>query len=49
MKDKVIDIDERDAEVWRMITDLPMIGTPWQYVLFVMNVIIPGKSTITYF
>ena len=45
MKDRVIDIDDRDAQVWHFITDVPKVGSPWQYVLFVLNVIIPGKDT----
>lgn len=44
MKDKVISVDEKDAQLWRLITDVPMMGTPWQYVCFVLNVIIPGKK-----
>ena len=45
MKDKVIADDERDTEVWRLVTDVPRMGTPWQYVCFILNVLIPGKST----
>jgi hypothetical protein len=43
MRDKVIDIDEKDKQVWALITDVPKIKTPWQYVCFVLNVIVPGK------
>ena len=43
MQEKVISIDERDAEVWRLITDVPKLKSPWQYVCFVFNVIIPGN------
>ncbi len=42
MRERVIDYDARDAEVWRLITDVPFISTPWQYVCFILNVIIPG-------
>ena len=43
MKDKVIAIDEKDAQVWQLITDVPKLKAPWQYICFVLNVIIPGK------
>lgn len=43
MKEKVIDIDAKDQQVWALITDVPKIKTPWQYVCFILNVIIPGK------
>ena len=43
MREKVIAVDEKDAQVWSLITDVPKLGSPWQYVCFVLNVIIPGK------
>eukprot|EP00347_Sterkiella_histriomuscorum_P014697 403359895 len=46
MRERVIDYDARDAEVWRLITDVPFISTPWQYVCFILNVIIPGTGTM---
>ena len=44
MKDKVIDVDANDRELWERITDVPKVNTPWQYVCFILNVIIPGKQ-----
>ena len=44
MKEKVIDVDEKDKRVWELITDVPKIKAPFQYICFVLNVIIPGKS-----
>jgi hypothetical protein len=46
MKEKVIDIDEKDRQVWALITDVPKLKTPWQYVCFIFNVIIPGKVSL---
>ena len=46
VKERVIDYDARDAEVWRLITDVPFLSTPWQYICFILNVIIPGKDKI---
>ena len=43
MKERVIDVDIRDARVWELITDVPKVKTPWQYLCFILNVIIPGK------
>ena len=43
MKEKVIDIDEKDAQVWMLITDVPKLKSPWQYICFILNVIIPGN------
>ena len=45
MRERVIDVDARDAEVWRLITDVPKVKTPWQYICFILNVIIPGKCS----
>ena len=42
MREKVMAIDEKDAKVWELITDVPRLGSPWQYICFVLNVIIPG-------
>ena len=39
----MIDIDENDRRVWEIITDVPALKAPWQYVCFILNVLIPGK------
>ncbi len=44
MKERVIDVDENDRRVWEIITDVPALTAPWQYVCFILNVLIPGKS-----
>ncbi len=46
MKDKVIDVDSNDRELWERITDVPKVSSPWQYVCFILNVIIPGKPSL---
>ena len=43
MKNRVIDYDEKDKQVWMLITDVPIMKSPWQYVCFILNVIVPGK------
>ena len=48
MKERVISVDERDAQVWNLITDVPRLKSPWQYVCFVLNVIIPGNHFFLY-
>ena len=32
--------------MWALITDVPKLKTPWQYVCFLLNVIIPGSGTM---
>ena len=49
MRERVIDVDEKDRQVWALITDVPKVKTPWQYVCFILNVIIPGKLIFQYF
>mmetsp|Transcript_1605 Transcript_1605/g.1545 ORF Transcript_1605/g.1545 Transcript_1605/m.1545 type:complete len:135 (+) Transcript_1605:43-447(+) len=46
MKEKMIDNDQRDKEVWEHITNVPQLKSPWQYICFVLNVIIPGSGTM---
>ena len=43
VKNKMIAIDDKDKQFWLLITDVPRVPTPMQYVCFVVNVIIPGK------
>jgi hypothetical protein len=43
MQERVISIDDKDRQVWHLITDVPKVKTPWQYICFILNVIIPGK------
>ena len=43
IRERVIDYDDRDQEVWRLITDVPRLTNPWNWICFVLNVIIPGK------
>ena len=42
LRERVIDYDDRDHQVWMLITDVPKLKSPWQYICFVLNVIIPG-------
>lgn len=44
VKEKMVEIDEKDRQVWNLITDVPKIKTPWQYICFLLNVIVPGIS-----
>ena len=46
MQENVIAINENDRQMWALITDVPHLGTPWQYVAFVLNIILPGKFFI---
>ena len=46
MKENVIAVDDKDKQVWQLITDVPKVKTPWQYLCFLLNVIIPGKPFI---
>eukprot|EP00347_Sterkiella_histriomuscorum_P005773 403355324 len=46
MRERVIDVDEKDRQVWALITDVPKVKTPWQYVCFILNVIVPGLGTM---
>ena len=39
-----LDVDEKDKQVWILITDVPLLKSPWQYICFILNVIIPGTS-----
>lgn len=47
MKESVIAIDEKDRQVWLLITDVPKMKAPWQYICFILNVIIPGNLSST--
>ena len=47
MKESVIGVDEKDRQVWALITDVPKLASPWQYICFILNVIIPGKKNIS--
>lgn len=29
MKERVMDIDAKDQQVWALITDVPRVKTPW--------------------
>lgn len=43
MKNKIIAIDEKDRQVWELITDVPKLNKFWAVVCFILNVIVPGK------
>ena len=48
VKDKLIDVDEKDQRVWHLVTDVPKVDMPWPYVLFFLNCVLPGKIKILY-
>ena len=29
MKEKVLDLDDKDKQAWQIITDVPKMKTPW--------------------
>ena len=45
-KNKIIAVDDKDKQFWLLITDVPRVPTPLQYVCFVLNVIIPGMNNV---
>ncbi|CDW81177.1 UNKNOWN [Stylonychia lemnae] len=49
MKERILHPDERDMLVWNLVTDVPLIRSPWQYLCFILNVIIPEKWSKTLF
>ena len=44
VKDRVIGVDDKDRQVWQLITDVPKLKGPWQYICFILNVLIPGTE-----
>ena len=48
IKDKVLQLDERDSKVWEYITDVPRTNAPIQYILFLLNLVIPGTYLSIY-
>ena len=44
MKNKIMAIDDKDRQVWTLITDVPKLNIMWAVVCFILNVIVPGKS-----
>jgi hypothetical protein len=43
VKQRVFATDERDLQVWNMITDMPKVSKPWAAVILLLNVGVPGK------
>jgi hypothetical protein len=42
-KGKLAGFDKADLYVWALITDVPKLNTPWQYVCVLLNLILPGN------
>ncbi|TNV81298.1 hypothetical protein FGO68_gene8798 [Halteria grandinella] len=44
---RIIAVDDKDAQVWALITDVPKISNKViAFLLFALNVIVPGLGTI---
>ena len=41
-------IDDKDKQVWDLITDVPKLGKLWAVLCLILNIIIPGMSEYTY-
>ena len=41
-------IDDKDKQVWDLITDVPKLGKLWAALCLILNIIIPGMSEYTY-
>ena len=37
---------EADKELWGIINDVPRLQGVWPYIIFVLNVVLPGVGTI---
>ncbi len=44
VKESVIGVDENDRMMWKLLTDVPLMKTPFQYIAFILNVILPGTG-----
>lgn len=46
MKNSVLAVDAKDAEVWKLITDVPHVSSPMHVIILIINCIIPGLGTM---
>ena len=45
MKTKVLVVDDKDREVWRLTTDVPFVSMPVAGVCMLLNILLPGFGT----
>ena len=46
LKQGIANISESDAELWKLISDVPLTEVHWSYILGFINVILPGVGTM---
>ena len=46
IKRNIVGGDERDAQVWALITDVCVVKAPICYIIMVLNIIIPGRISL---
>mmetsp|Transcript_2424 Transcript_2424/g.1748 ORF Transcript_2424/g.1748 Transcript_2424/m.1748 type:complete len:113 (+) Transcript_2424:61-399(+) len=46
MKESVIAVDEKDRQIWNMVTDVPTLKGIWPYICFILNIFLPGSGTM---
>ena len=44
MRNKLMAIDDKDRQVWELITDVPKLSMLWAVACFIVNIIVPGKA-----
>ena len=42
----VMGLSDIDKQMWALVTKLPVIGSPWQYLIFLINLLLPGIGTM---
>ena len=45
-KKRALEISEKDQEVWKIMTDVPLLPSFWPYICFVLNLFISGTGTM---
>lgn len=44
MSKKIMDVDQRDADVWAYLCDVPKMSMPFAVIALILNILIPGKA-----
>ena len=45
MEKKIMVVDEKDKQVWDLVTDVPLVTKPVAVISAVLNLLIPGLGT----
>lgn len=49
IKSRILVADQRDQQVWQLVSDVPEVSQVWAVAIFLLNIVFPGSDSNLYY